>query len=141
MLMGMPVLAGDAFPDKPGKKTVERLCGSCHGLNLFANMRKTRQAWHTSVHDMVSRGMNAEDSELEEMVEYLSRYLSRLNVNKAQAAELADVLGLTAKEGEAIVAHRAKAGEFKSFDELSKVPGVDAKKLAEQRDRIGFSGQ
>jgi competence protein ComEA len=89
---------------------------------------------------MVNRGMEAEDKDLETVTEYLARYLSRYNVNKASAAVLADVLELPAPQAQAIVDYRAKNGDFKSLDDLAKVPGLDAAKLRDVRDRIGFSG-
>ena len=134
-------LAAEPFPDRPGKKTIDKLCGGCHGLQYFAAMRKNRAAWTISVNDMASRGMNAEDAEIETAIDYLARYLTRLNVNQAPAAQLADILSLAPAEADAIVAYRTKNGEFPNFDALVKVPGVDPKKLAAQRDRIGFSGQ
>ena len=142
LVLALPaLLSAEPFPDRPGKKTIEKLCGSCHGLQYFAAMRKNKAAWTISVNDMASRGMNAEDAEIEEAIEYLAKYLSRLNVNKADAARLADILSLAPAEAEAIVAYRAKNGEFPNFDALAKVPGVDPGKLAAQRDRIAFSGQ
>lgn len=135
------LLAAEPFPDRPGKKTIDKLCGGCHGLQYFAAMRKNRAAWTISVNDMASRGMNAEDAEIETAIDYLARYLSRLNVNKASAEQLADVLSLEPAEASALVAYRTKNGEFPNFDALVKTPGVDPKKLAAQRDRIGFSGQ
>lgn len=130
--------AATPYPDRPGKKTVEKLCGGCHGLKLMEPMRKTRAAWRTSVDDMVTRGMKAEEAEVEEVIDYLSRYLSRLNVNKATAADIADVLELPKAQADALVAHREKNGPFANFDALQQVPGIDAKKLSEQRDRIAF---
>ena len=139
LLWSTDLVAGPGYPDRPGKKTVEKVCGGCHGLRLMENMRKTRAGWKTSVDEMATRGMKAEDEEIEAVVDYLAKYLSRLNVNQATAAEMVDVLSFTEAEANAIVAHRKANGRIKNFDELETVPGVDAKKLSEQRDRIAFS--
>lgn len=139
-LLILPCAAPQPYPDRPGKKTVEKLCGNCHGLKLMAEMRRTRQAWQTSVNDMIPKGMKAEEEEMEEVIAYLARYLSRLNINRATKEDLADVLDLPPQQAAAIVEYRNKNGEFKNFDELEKVPGLDLKKLAAQRDRIGFRG-
>ncbi|MBI3207473.1 MAG: helix-hairpin-helix domain-containing protein [Candidatus Solibacter usitatus] len=134
-----PLCIAASYPDRPGKKNVDKLCGGCHGLKLMEPMRKTRTAWQASVEDMVTKGMKAEDDELEEVVNYFAKYFSRLNVNKASPAELTDVLDLEARQAAALVDYRAKNGDFKNFGALEKVPGVDRKKLAEQRDRIAFT--
>jgi DNA uptake protein ComE-like DNA-binding protein len=47
-------------------------------------------------------------------------------------------LEIPAKEADAIVKYRTANGAFKDLDALAKVPDVDAKKLAERRDRITF---
>ena len=138
-LGGMLVQAGPAYPDRPGKKTVEKVCGGCHGLRLMEKMRKSRAGWRTAVDDMVTKGMKAEDEEIETVVEYFARYLTRLNVNQATAADIVDVLDLSPQQAEAIVAYRKENGRIKSFDELEKIPGLAAGKLAEQRDRIAFT--
>jgi competence protein ComEA len=140
VLIAALVASGAAFPDRPGKKTVENLCGKCHGLQIMAAMRKNKAGWQATVTEMVNRGMEAEDKDLETVTEYLARYLSRYNVNKASAADLADVLELPAPQAQAIVDYRAKNGDFKSLDDLAKVPGLDVAKLRDVRDRIGFSG-
>lgn len=139
LLCGTLARAGPAYPDRPGKKTVEKVCGGCHGLRLMENMRKTRAAWKTSVDDMVTKGMKADDEEIDVVVDYFARYLTRLNLNQAAAADIVDVLDLTAQQAEAILAYRKANGRIKNFDELEKIPGLDARKLAEQRDRIAFS--
>ena len=79
------------------------------------------------------------DAEVDEVVNYLAKYLSRLNVNKATAAELADVLDLPIEQAAAIIEYRERSGPFRNFDALESVPQVDKKKLADQRDRIAFS--
>ena len=139
ILSGLVGFAGPAYPEKPGKKTVEKVCGGCHGLRLMEKMRKTRGGWKTTVDDMVSKGMKAEEDEIDVVVEYFAKYLTRLNVNQAAAAEMVDVLDLSVQEAEAIVAYRKVQGRIKNFDELETIPGLDGKKLVGQRDRIGFS--
>ena len=102
-------------------------------------MRRTRTQWQSSVDDMLTRGMKAEDEEVDAVVNYLATYLTRLNLNKASAAELTDVLELPASQAAILVDYREKNGLFKNFDALEKVPGLDLKKLSEKRDRIGFT--
>ena len=131
--------SAEAYPDRPGKKLVVKLCSACHGLKLIESMRRTRTQWQSSVDDMLTRGMKAEDEEVDAVVNYLATYLTRLNLNKASAAELTDVLELPASQAAILVDYREKNGLFKNFDALEKVPGLDLKKLSEKRDRIGFT--
>ncbi len=135
----MIALAGPAYPDRPGKNVVEKVCGGCHGLRLMENMRKTPAAWKTSIDDMVTRGMKATDDEIETVNTYFARYLTRLNINQASPSDIADILDLTPQQAEAIAAYRKANGKIKNFDELEAIPGLDAKKLNEQRNRIAFS--
>lgn len=131
--------SAEAYPDRPAKKIVVKLCGTCHGLKLMESMRRTREQWQTTVDDMLTLGMNAQGEEVNTVVNYFATYLSRLNLNKASAAELTDVLEISASQSAILVDYRQKNGPFKNFDALEKVPGLEIKKLSEQRDRIGFT--
>ena len=75
------------------------------------------------VDDMVSRGAEATDEELDKIVEYLAANFSRpkIGVNQATAKELASALGLSAEDAEALVRYREKNGNFKEWDDLKKV--------------------
>jgi hypothetical protein len=45
---------------------------------------------------------------------------------------------MTSVTASAIVRHRKEKGEFKSIDDLKKVPGIDVLKVDAQRDRLEF---
>jgi len=60
-------------------------------------------------------------------------------VNKATAAEIAQVTGLTSDEAQAIVAYRDAGHSFKSFSDVKKVPDIDAKRLAAAKPRIVYA--
>jgi len=49
---------------------------------------------------------------------------SKINLNKATAKELMGVKGLTKKTAKAIVAYRAKHGDFKAIEDLSSVKSL-----------------
>lgn len=63
---------------------------------------------------------------------------SPVNVNKAGAQELESSLGLSATEAEAIVHHREQYGNFKTWQEVSTVPGVPAEKIKDNQQRLVF---
>ena len=79
------------------------------------------------------------EQEMDAVVEYLTAYFGKVNVNTATAEQLAKSLDLPAKEAQAISAYRKRNGKIKDFEELKKVPGVSAEKLQAKRGLIAFS--
>lgn len=134
------------LPPGPGRDTVMRVCSKCHSPSLTVANPRDRQGWEDTITKMSGLGAMATDAEFTEILDYLSKYVSptsntsnaKVNVNKATAAELGTALELPAKDGEAIVAYRTKNGDFKTLDDLKKVPGLDAKKLDEKKDKLTF---
>jgi competence protein ComEA len=47
-------------------------------------------------------------------------------------------LGLSTAEAEGVVQYREKNGDFKSIDDLKKVPDLDPKKLDAKKARLAF---
>jgi len=126
------------LPDGPGKKTVEKVCFKCHGPENVLKKRHTKAQWDKVLDTMAENGAKATDAEFEEVLNYLSRYFAQINVNKASASEIQEVVDLSTEEAEAIVKYRGTNGEFKSVEEVAKVPGLDAKKIADRKDRMLF---
>lgn len=52
-----------------------------------------------------------------------------VDINKASQAELESVKGIGPKKAQAIIEYRKKNGEFKSVDDLDKVPGFGRKSV------------
>jgi competence ComEA-like helix-hairpin-helix protein len=61
-----------------------------------------------------------------------------INVNKASAQELQAALGITANEAQLIVSYREQKGNFKTWEEVSSVPGVTSDKIKENQKRLTF---
>ena len=129
------------LPAGKGKELVENTCGSCHGLDVVVSQHATRDGWSSIVDYMVSRGATGTPAEIQTIVDYLAKNFpaAKTNVNKATSADLQSQLELSAKDADAIVKYRTDHGDFKDFDSLSKVPGVDAAKLTAKKDSIAFS--
>jgi competence protein ComEA len=132
-----------ALPDGPGKDTVIELCSGCHAPDNVVLHGQSRDDWEGTLSRMVAYGMVGTDDQMNEILDYLAKNFpkppaSKINPNKATAVELELALGLSTKEAKTIVEYREKNGEFKSFDDLKKVPDVDAKKLADKKDRLVF---
>ena len=141
-----------ALPPGEGKPIVERMCGSCHALKVVTSKRASPEQWAQLVDQMVSRGAEGTDEEIETVVEYLSKKFGLdspspvaekpatqpVHVNQATASELSAALGLTSDESGAIVAYRRQNGKFKEWRDLTKVPGVDASKIEANKNRLVF---
>jgi competence ComEA-like helix-hairpin-helix protein len=129
------------LPVGPGRQQVQKICSGCHAFTVITHNQASRERWGEIVDNMVSRGAEATDSEIEQVINYLVAHFgpaSKVNVNQAGAQELAQALDLTSKVAVAIVEYRDKSGAFKDLEQLAKVPGIDRKKLAEHKDSIVF---
>jgi competence protein ComEA len=129
------------LPDVPGKDIVVRVCTKCHGPGNIAKKRLNRDDWDDQVADMVERGAVATPKELAAVMDYLTVNFgpdAKVNVNDAPIDELKSVLGLSSPEANAIVAYRQAHGKFKVWRDLLKVPGVDAKKIEANAQRMAF---
>jgi competence protein ComEA len=129
------------LPAGPGKDTLIRVCSSCHSPdNVIAN-GQDRAGWENTISKMAGFGAVGTDEEFTEILDYLVKSFpanAPINVNKATASQLASGLGLTTAEAEAVIEYRKKNGDFKTIDDLKKVPEVDAKKLDAKKDRLAF---
>ena len=130
-----------ALPGGPGKDTVAKVCIDCHTASTFRKMRLSEDEWYDKVGDMVDRGAKADDKQQSEIVAYLVRNFgtdSKVNMNTAPHSELMVVLGFTPAESKALVAYRTGHGAFKEWSDVLKVPGIDAKKVEDQKDKMSF---
>ena len=130
------------LPDGKGKDLVEDRCSSCHGLDLLLAEHDSKAQWSQIVNEMVSRGATGSAEELATIVDYLAANFgpeaAKINVNSAAAEELQSGLMLTAPEAAAIVQFKKDHGKIKDWTVLSKIQGVDSKKLESHKDRITF---
>ena len=138
------MLGAADLPDGSGKGLIERACVGCHKAGEFASYRHTRDEYRAIVNRMAARGANATASELDVIADYLFSNFpkaedpDKVNVNKAAAKEIAERLGLTAKEAEAIVSYRERHGDFHVWGDLLIIYGVDGSKIQAAKDRMEF---
>ncbi len=71
-------------------------------------------------------------------VSTLTRYYGVLAVNTALATDLSAVLGLSAKDAEAVVEYRKTNGKFADIAALLKVPGIDRARIESDPDALKF---
>jgi competence protein ComEA len=130
------------LPDGPGKETMLRICGSCHGAEIVLGKRLTRDGWSQIVMNMIQRGAQGTDDEFADIVDYLTNTVSveaaKINVNKATAKQLQTGLEISDKDADAILQYRGANGSFKSIDDLKKVPGLDPAKIDAKKSKLAF---
>jgi competence protein ComEA len=134
----------EKYPELPsgaGKATLIRVCSSCHSPdNVIAN-GQDRTGWENTITKMAGFGATGTDEEYTEILDYLVKNFpanAPINVNKATAAQLQSGLGFTTAEADATIKYREKNGDFKTIDDLKKVPDLDAKKLDAEKAKLAF---
>ena len=132
------------LPDGAGKETTQKLCSSCHAAELVIGRQESREGWGAITENMIERGAKGSEDEFFDVVDYLATNFSKtspvikINVNKATAKDLETSLHIPEKQAAAIIHQREEKGDFKSLDDLAKVPGVDASKIAANKKRLAF---
>ena len=120
------------------RQVFEMLCSACHPIEDVTSARKTRTQWRETIDNMIANGATGTDADFNTALAYLIAQYGRVNVNKAPADEIAEVLELPLKDAEAIVKYRDDKGKLEDFDALAKVPGLDAEKLKKKKDAVSF---
>ena len=63
------------LPEGPNRDTVQRICSSCHSVQMFVGRGMTREQWSGVVSNMIGRGAKISDEEFDQIVEYLGKTL------------------------------------------------------------------
>lgn len=143
---GALLLTGTAraqLREGPGKDETEKLCKGCHEVARSVSVRQDRAGWEATMRKMIALGVKGTEAELDAILEYLVRNypadeVPPVNINKATAIELESGLTLKRSEAAAILRYRKEHGDFKSIDDLKKVPGLDVKKIEAKKERVVF---
>ena len=143
LLVCLSTVAWAQLPDGAGREEAQKLCAQCHEVERSISLRQDRAGWQATIDKMASLGMKATDQETQAVLNYLAQNfpaeaVPRINVNQAKAIELESGLSLPRSQAALIIQYREKYGAFKSFEDLKKVPGVDAAKLEAKKDRLTF---
>jgi competence protein ComEA len=142
-MLSMPAAADD-LPDGKGKELILRACTGCHKAEEIAVYRFTKDEYQAIVYRMGDRGAQATRAELDVIADYLFEHFpkiedsTKINVNKATAQEIAVGLALTNEEAEAVVKYRERHGDYHAWGDLLIIYGVDGKKIAAAKEKIGF---
>jgi competence protein ComEA len=124
--------------DDPGAQEFQAVCSKCHPPDRIVAARRTKTQWEETLDKMTKLGAPITDDNYDLLMSFLVQHYGKVNVNRSVAADIAEALGLTTEEAQAIVKYRDDNGPFADFDSVTKVPGVDPKKLEKNKDAITF---
>jgi len=122
----------EARPEPPAAFT--KVCVRCHPSDKIVEGRRYRTQWDQVLEQMVARGATGSDEEMDTIFDYLVAEFGRVEINKAPADEIAQVLHLEQGVADTIVKQRP----FADFDTLTALPGVPVEELTKRRDAIVF---
>jgi competence ComEA-like helix-hairpin-helix protein len=74
-----PDSATATLPDGAGKPIVQKQCVMCHSLSVVTSKRASHTEWTQVVNQMVSRGADLSDDEIDTVIEYLSSHYGPLD--------------------------------------------------------------
>jgi hypothetical protein len=114
----VPVLEQEA-------QSVRTVCTKCHAMQIVTDTPMGYDAWHETVQKMLDRGADATDDQLQDIMDWLHRTMTTIDVNSADTDELQTVLGVSGRVAQAIVARR-NSNRFADIADLKSVPGIDA---------------
>ena len=142
-LVGIVSGAAQQLPDGPGKAETQKICTQCHELSRSISLRQDRDGWSTTMSKMAAFGMKSSDKDYALVLTYLALHypaedLPPVNINKAPAIELEARLSLRRSQAAALIAYRKAHGDFKSLEDLKKVPLLDFGAIESKQDRIVF---
>jgi competence protein ComEA len=129
---------GEGGEPAPPPPQFTKVCGHCHEPTRIVETRRLKMQWEEVINKMVDEGATGTDAEFTVVLNYLMSEFGRVNVNAADAAELAQVLHLEPPAAQGIVDFRNAQGKFGDFDALLKVPDVPADVLRKRRGAIVF---
>ena len=130
---------GQVFPEGPGREVAMRICQDCHPAGDIVKHRESRFRWSVIVEQMIGEGASIRDEEFEVIVTYLSVALGKkVRINEASATVIAETFDISEDLAAAIVKHRTERGPFKDWKDVAAAPGVDPKRIEEQKGNLDF---
>ncbi len=130
--------APHTFPDAPGKDTVLMACAACHSPDYITDAPRNAKGWSDILDMMQAYGATATDAEWAQIKGYILGQIAQVEVNKATADDLQKLLEVDAPLAKAIVDYRTANGNFKTIDDVKKVPGLAANKVDYRKNRLEF---
>ena len=117
-------------------QSLKVVCAKCHNLQIVMDTPKSYDAWHDTVQKMVNLGAKGTDEQYDDIMDYLHRTITTIDVNSADPDELEIVLNASETAAQAIVARR-RTKRFTGLADLKSIPGVDAS-IVNKKARLIF---
>jgi competence protein ComEA len=117
--------------------SLQAVCGKCHNLQIVTNTPRSLDDWRDTMQAMVDRGASGTDDQYDDILDYLHRTMTTIDVNSADADELATVLNTSESTVKLITARRA-GRKFVDLADLKTIPGIDAATLDSKSRLIYF---
>jgi competence protein ComEA len=140
-LMASAARAADVVAQSPKlareAQSLQAVCGNCHNLQIVLNAPRSLGDWRDTIQKMVDRGARGTDDQYDDILDYLHRTMTTIDVNSAVADELATVLDAPYSTVKLIIARRASK-KFVDLTDLKAIPGVDAATLDAKAKLIYF---
>jgi competence protein ComEA len=105
---------------------------------MVTSTPRSYDAWHDTVQKMVDRGAKGTDDQYDDLMDYLHRTVTTIDVNSADADELEVVLNVSEATAQAIVARR-RTRKFTGPADLKSISGVDAATVDAKARMIFFN--
>jgi competence protein ComEA len=139
--LGDPARGAEATPPAADlareAESLRAVCGKCHNLEIVMNTPRSLDDWRDTMQKMVDRGASGTDDQYDDILDYLHRTMTTIDVNSAGADELAAVLGAPDAVVKLIIARRA-GKRFLDMTDLKTIPGLDAGALDAKSKLIFF---
>lgn len=118
-------------------RSLQAVCGKCHNLQIVTDTPRSLDDWRDTMQKMVDRGANGTDDQYDDILDYLHRTMTTIDVNSADADELVTVLGVPTPATQLIIARRTSK-KFVDLADLKSIPGLDAAALDAKSKLIYF---
>jgi hypothetical protein len=63
-----------ALPEGKGRDLALKDCTNCHAVSVWTKKHHTREEWSSVIEDMVAKGLNAPDEDLDTITDYLAAH-------------------------------------------------------------------
>lgn len=144
LLLISPAFAQKDFPDGQAKEYVSQICLQCHQPAMLLGQKRTESDWKKTVARMATKGVPGTAEQFDAIAAYMAKNFgkaedtTKLNMNKANADDLVNVIGLTPEEAKALISFRSKHGDFREWGDMLVIYGVDGLKIEAAKDKMAF---
>jgi competence protein ComEA len=119
-------------------RAVITVCARCHDMQIVMDTPKSMDAWQVTMQKMVDLGAKGTDQQYDDIMDFLHRTITTIDVNSADLDELEIVLNASEPTAQAIVARR-QTKKFTGLADLKSIPGIDASTVDSKARLIFFN--